>query len=85
MRITLSARSKVLQLFGESSCFRVQTSGDSIAGVHVELLPNSELREHDFKFCDAPLIVADMASTTYLANRTLDFDFDTNEFVIITR
>ncbi len=85
MRITLSARSKVLQLFGESSCFRVQATGDGIDGVHVELQPNSTLREHDFKFCDKPLIVADLQSIPHLATRTLDFDFDTNEFVIFTR
>lgn len=56
-----------------------------MSGVHIELQPNSELREHDFKFCVAPLIVADMSSVTHLSTRTLDFDFDTNEFVIFTR
>lgn len=85
MRITLCARSKILQLLEPGSSFRVQATGTMLAGSHVDLIPNAELNPGDVTISHTPHIVADLNTATLLADRVVDFDYNTDEFVISNR
>lgn len=85
MRITLCARSKIMQLLEPGSTFRVQATGTLQAGSHVDLIPNTELRVGDITISHTPPVVVDINTATLLANRVVDFDYNTNEFIISNR
>lgn len=85
MRITLCARSKIMQLLVPGSIFRVQAAGSLQAGSLVDLIPNSELRPGDVTISHTPPVVVDINTATLLANRVIDFDYNTNEFIISNR
>ena len=85
MRITLSARSKILSLQSEGLPFRIQVTGSIQAGSHVDLIPHSNLGSNDVTICTAPLIIADFQTINHLVNQTVDFDYNTQEFIISNR
>lgn len=85
MRITLCARSKILQLLEPGGSFRVQATSVLHAGQHVDLIPNTEPRQFDCTISDVPRVVADMQTMTLLANQTVDFDYNQQEFIISNR
>ncbi len=85
MRITLCARSKILQLVQGEGVFRIQATGSLEAGSHVDLIPNSEIMRGDSTISHVPCVVADIQTSTLLADRTIDFDYNTGEFIISNR
>ncbi len=85
MRITLSARSKMLQLAEQSGTFRIQATGSLQAGSHVDLIPNSEARAGDVTITHTPLVVVDFNTSLLLADKVVDFDYNTDEFIISNR
>jgi Fe-S cluster assembly iron-binding protein IscA len=85
MRITLCARSKILQLLESGKCFRVQAVGSLQAGSHVDLIPDAELQSNDCTISRVPHVVVDLQTATLLANQTIDFDYSTDEFIISNR
>ena len=85
MRITLCARSKILQLLRSGGSFRVQAIGSLQAGSHVDLIPNSEDKPNDCIISHTPRIVADIQTATLLANQIVDFDYNLEEFIISNR
>ena len=85
MRITLCARSKILTLLKPGGSFRVQATALPLAGQHVDLIPNTEVRQFDCTISDVPRVVADMQTVTLLADQTVDFNYNTEEFVISNR
>lgn len=85
MNITLSARSKVLQLSHSGLPFRISVTGDLIAGSHVDLIPNAVQSALDVTIYMMPLIIADLASVNYLGNKVVDFDYNNQEFIISNR
>lgn len=85
MRITLCARSKILQLLEPGSSFRVQVTVVPLAGQHVDLIPNTEDRPSDCIMSSIPKIVADFQSVTLMADQTVDYDYGTQEFIISNR
>lgn len=85
MRITLSARSKILQLTNPGSSFRISVSGDLFAGKHVDLIPNAEATGADVTICTQPNIIMDLASVNHLTNQSIDYDPDAEEFIISNR
>lgn len=56
-----------------------------LAGQHVDLIPNAEHRESDCVISDVPRVVADIQTVTLLADQTVDFDYNTQEFIISNR
>ena len=85
MRITLSARSKILSLSSKGLPFRIQVTGSIEAGSHVDLVPHSPMVENDVTICSEPLIIADFQTVNHLVNQTVDFDYNTEEFIISNR
>ena len=85
MRITLCARSKILTLIEPEGSFRVHVEVLPQAGQHVDLIPNTEDRPFDCIISDIPKVVADMQTVTLLADQVVDFDYDTQEFIISKR
>lgn len=85
MRITLSARSKILQLSGQGGIFRIQATGSLQAGAHVDLIPNSEVRVGDVTITHTPSVVVDFNTSLLLADKVVDFDYNTDEFIISNR
>lgn len=85
MRITLCARSKILQLLEPGKCFRVQATGTIQAGSHVDLISGSEPTAGDSIICHTPKVVVDFQTAVLLANQTIDYNYDTNEFIISNR
>lgn len=85
MRITLCARSKILQLLEPGSIFRVQATGSFDAGSHVDLIPNTELKLGDSTISHVPHVVVDIQTATLLADKTIDFNYNTDEFIISNR
>lgn len=85
MRITLCARSKILQLLEPGSSFRVQATSIPQAGQHVDLIPNTEPKQFDCTISEMPRVVADMQTVTLMADQTVDFDYNTQEFIISNR
>jgi hypothetical protein len=85
MRITLCARSKILQLLEPGSSFRVQVTTLPHAGQHVDLIPNADERQFDCTILQVPKVVADMQTVNLLVDQTVDFDYNTDEFIISNR
>ena len=85
MNITLSARSKVLQLSQTGLPFRIQVTGTVVSGNHVDLIPNAEITPKDVTICCTPFIIADLISINFLSGQTVDFDYDADEFIISKR
>ena len=82
MHITLCARSKILKLLEEGKAFRIKTC--VAAGSQVDLIPNSEVAAFDSTISCVPLIVADVETVTCMAGRTIDFDYQSGDFLIST-
>lgn len=85
MRITLCARSKILQLLEPGNIFRIQATGSLVAGQHVDLLPNTEAGPNDCIICHTPRVVADIPTMTLLADQTIDYSYQSEEFIISNR
>lgn len=85
MRITLCARSKILQLVKPDGIFRVQATGSSEAGSHVDLITGAELKPGDSTISHMPRVIVDIQTATLLAGRTIDFNYNTGEFIISNR
>jgi len=85
MRITLCARSKILQLLEPGGIFRIQATGSIEAGSLIDLIPNAELKAGDSTISHVPFVVADFQTSTLLADKTVDFNYNTNEFIISNR
>ena len=85
MRITLCARSKILQLLEPGGSFRVQATAIPQAGQHVDLIPNTEAKQFDCTISEMPRVVADMQTVTLMADQIVDFDYNTQEFIISNR
>lgn len=65
--------------------FRVQATGTAEAGSHVDLIPNESVTAFDCTISTVPLVIADIQTATLLANRSIDFDYNTGEFIISNR
>jgi len=85
MRITLCARSKILQLLEPGAFFRVQVSVVPNAGQHVDLFPTTESKPTDCTISLVPHVVADIQTATLMADQTVDFDYTLQEFIISNR
>jgi Fe-S cluster assembly iron-binding protein IscA len=85
MRITLCALSKILELTKPEKVFRIQVTAIPFAGQHVDLYPDEAVKDDDCIICTSPKVVADLETATVLADQTIDFSFDTEEFVISNR
>ena len=85
MNITLSARSKVLQLSRSGLPFRISVTGNLIAGSHVDLVPNAVRTALDVTMCLMPTIIADITSANFLGDKKVDFDYVSQEFIISNR
>lgn len=68
-----------------TGAFRIQVTGDLIAGSHLDLVPNSETTDADVIICDEPRIVADLFSFNHLVDKTIDYDYQNDEFIISNR
>lgn len=82
MNITLCAKSKILNLLDEGKAFRIHSCVE--AGSQVDLIPNSEVTQFDSTIACTPLIVADVQTVIRMAGRTIDFDYQSGEFLIST-
>lgn len=80
MHISLCAKSKIMHLLEDGKAFRIQSCVDS--GSHVDLIPNTEVTEFDSTISYTPLIVADIVTVTRMAGRSIDFDYQSGEFII---
>lgn len=85
MNITLSARSKVLQLSHSGLPFRISVTGNLVAGSHVDLEPNAIETPLDVTICQMPRIIADLASINFLGDKRVDYDYVNQEFIISNR
>lgn len=85
MRITLCARSKILQLLEPGGTFRIQATGSIDAGSFVDLLPNAERSEKDVTISLVPHVVVDFNTSILMAQQVIDFDYETGEFIISNR
>lgn len=85
MHITLCARSKILQLLEPGKSFRIQATGSALAGSHVDLIINAEVLAGDSTISTNPSVIADVQTITILGGRSIDFNYDTNEFIISNR
>ena len=85
MNITLSARSKILQLSSLGRPFRINILGDLIAGSLINLEPNATLTPLDVTINVMPFIIADLASDNFLGDKTVDYDYNNQEFIISNR
>lgn len=85
MRITLCARSKILQLLEPGKFFRIKVTTLPSAGKHVDLLVNEEADEGDCIICSEPKVVADLKTATLLADQVVDYSYDNDEFIISNR
>ena len=85
MNITLSARSKVLQLSSQGRPFRISVLGNLIAGSLVNLEPNATLTSSDVTINVMPLIIADLTSVNFLGDKVVDYDYNNQEFIISNR
>ena len=82
MLITLCARAKILGILEAGKAFRIQASVGG--GSHVELILNSEKTEFDCIIATIPLVVADVSTATLTAGRSIDFDYQSGDFLIST-
>lgn len=85
MKITLSARSKILQLSSSGKPFRISIFGSLIAGSLVNLEPNATFSPLDVTINVMPFIIADLASVNFLGDKIVDFDYNNHEFIISNR
>lgn len=85
MRITLCARSKILQLLEPGGSFRVQATAVPQKGQHIDLFPNTEPKQFDCTISEMPRVVADMQTVTLMADQIIDFDYNKQEFIISNR
>lgn len=85
MNITLSARSKVLQLSQSGLPFRISVTGNLVAGSHVDLVPNAVQTSLDVTICLMPTIIADLSSANFLGDMKVDYDYANQEFIISNR
>jgi len=85
MKITLCARSKILQILGPTRVFRIQATGNMEAGSHVDLIPDADVTEADSTISTIPHVVVDIQTATLLAGQNIDFDYNTEEFIISNR
>lgn len=85
MFISLCAKSKILQLTLDGKCFRILSSGNSKIGSHIDLIPNDEITNNDVMVSHIPKVVADLNTINELLNQNIDFDYDTQEFIISRR
>lgn len=72
----------MLKLLDEGMAFRIQACVDG--GSRVDLIPNSEVTEIDCTISCTPHIVADIVTVTKMAGRSIDFDYQSGEFIIST-
>lgn len=84
MHITLCAKSKILQLIGNGKCFRIKSTG-SVKGSHIDLIPNAEINAFDVTICHIPKVVADIETIDLMLGQNIDFDYNTDEFIISNR
>lgn len=82
MKISLCARAKILTLLDKGKVFRIKAT--IATGSHIELILNSEQTPFDCIIATVPLIVADISSATIIAGRSIDFDYQSGEFLIST-
>lgn len=59
--------------------------GSLIAGSLVNLERNAIQTPLDVTINVMPMIIADIASVNYLEDKTVDFDYNTQEFIISNR
>lgn len=85
MQVTLCARSKILTLLESGKAFRVQATGNAKEGSHVDLIPNADVTEMDSKISIVPLVVADIQTINLLAGKDIDYDYNSDEFIISNR
>lgn len=85
MQITLCARSKILQILAPGKAFRVQATGSAEAGSHVDLIPDADVTELDSIISVMPKVVVDIQTATLMAGQSIDFNYDTGEFIISNR
>jgi len=85
MRITLCARSKILQILEPGKCFRIQAVGTIQAGAHIDLIPNEEFLPGDSIISHIPKVVVDFQTAVLLANQIIDYDYENEEFIISNR
>jgi len=55
------------------------------AGSHVDLILDSNVTALDNTISDIPKVVVDIQTATLLAGQSIDFDSNTNEFIISNR
>lgn len=85
MHITSCAQTKILQMLVPGKAFRITSSGSAKIGSHIALEFDQEMTPQDCVISINPLIVMDYHSATMLANRVVDFDPTTEEFLISNR
>jgi len=85
MKVSLCARSKILQIIGLEKVFRIQATGSTEIGSHVDLIPDVDVTEFDSTISTIPKIVIDIQTATLLAGQSIDFDYNTEEFIISKR
>lgn len=84
MNITNAALSRIDRLLGEGESLRIQATGGIGQGYHVDLIFDTEPSALDVTMSSEPLVIADFSTVAHLTDRTIDFDFSTEEFVIGT-
>jgi len=55
------------------------------AGSHVDLIPDADVTEADSTISTIPHVVVDIQTATLLAGQNIDFDYNTEEFIISNR
>lgn len=51
----------------------------------MDLIPDASVTELDITISDIPRVVVDIQTATHLANQSIDFDYNTSEFIISKR
>ena len=82
MIFTKSASEKIAALVGASSSFRINAAGNIIDGHHIEMLIDDPIGMSDVTICEDPRIIANLSTINYLSGNTVDFDGETEEFII---
>lgn len=85
MKITLCALSKILQLSSTDSCFRIQLTGSTLAGALVNLASSQVVTSDDLIISAIPKVVADRSTVMLLGDTAIDFDSNTENFIISNR
>jgi len=81
MQVTLNAKSKILNLLeSKDSIFRISCKPGS--ELTLNLTANAELCEFDVTISSMPRIVVDVSTLTQFVGKNVDFDYQTNEFII---